>query len=189
MYSMSYISKIQYSIPNTLCKDIIDMFEDESVKLEEGIKTFDIPHSDDPLSKWFQIENFLLYEINLNLNNYINEINKPFNNSLNELLFPKNTQLQCGNFTIKKYFANTGKNVYCSDSLIDINSNRFITYRWYLNDVEDGGEIEFWNNDKIIPEKGKLILFPANWCFPYKDNIPISRNKYIITGWFYFKIK
>ena len=60
---------------------------------------------------------------------------------------------------------------------------RMITYLWYLNDVDKGGETEFWGTYKVKPEAGKLILFPATWSYPHCGNIPISNAKYIITGW------
>ena len=61
----------------------------------------------------------------------------------------------------------------------------YLTYIWYLNDVIEGGETEFFGNYKIKPEVGKLVLFPACWSFPHCGLMPISSNKYIITGWLY----
>ena len=55
--------------------------------------------------------------------------------------------------------------------------------QWYLNDVEDGGETEFCGDFTIRPEVGKLIFFPASWCYPHRGKMPISGDKYIITGW------
>jgi len=62
---------------------------------------------------------------------------------------------------------------------------RMLTFLWYINDVEEGGETQFWKNVKIKPTVGKLVLFPASWTYPHKANIPISHDKYVITGWIY----
>jgi Rps23 Pro-64 3,4-dihydroxylase Tpa1-like proline 4-hydroxylase len=65
---------------------------------------------------------------------------------------------------IQKYDKNKGKYVYHDDGAIDILSKnyRVITYLWYLNDVEQGGETEFFGGDlKIKPETGKLLFFPS----------------------------
>jgi hypothetical protein len=62
--------------------------------------------------------------------------------------------------------------------------SRLLTFIWYLNTVENGGETEFFNGRiKIKPEKGKLLLFPSTWTYNHKGNIPISSDKYIVTGW------
>ena len=49
-----------------------------------------------------------------------------------------------------------------------------------------GGETEIWDSHKIKPECGKLLLFPSCWTFPHRGNVPISGNKYILTGWVYY---
>jgi len=61
-------------------------------------------------------------------------------------------------------------------------SHRIITYLWYLNDVEEGGETLF-HNFKIKPKTGSLLLFPATWTYKHSGAMPISNDKYIITGW------
>lgn len=55
----------------------------------------------------------------------------------------------------------------------------------YLNDVEEGGGTWF---DKfgimIKPEKGKLVLFPANYPYSHQALPPISGIKYVVVTWF-----
>ena len=62
--------------------------------------------------------------------------------------------------------------------------HRIITFLWYLNDVDEGGETYFYHC-KVKPQKGRLILFPACWSYNHKGQTPISNDKYIITGWLY----
>ena len=65
---------------------------------------------------------------------------------------------------------------------------RVLTYLFYLNDVDEGGETEFYGGDiKIKPKQGKMILFPSSWTYPHSGKMPVSSNKYIITGWIYNK--
>jgi hypothetical protein len=56
---------------------------------------------------------------------------------------------------------------------------------WYLNTVNDGGETEILGDIIVKPEAGKLLLFPASWTFPHRGKMPISEDKYIVTGWFH----
>lgn len=62
---------------------------------------------------------------------------------------------------------------------------RIVTFLWYLNTVEAGGETVFYDGTKITPESGKLILFPSTWDYNHKGCSPILGDKYICTGWFY----
>ncbi len=65
---------------------------------------------------------------------------------------------------------------------------RSLTYLWYLNDIEDGGETEFFNGIRIQPRAGRLLLFPALWNYMHRGR-PLGTkspvNKYISTGWIY----
>ena len=60
---------------------------------------------------------------------------------------------------------------------------RFLTYIWYLNDIDEGGYTEFCDGTQIKPEEGKLILFPATWTYSHRGFPPKNQTKYIVTGW------
>ena len=64
------------------------------------------------------------------------------------------------------------------------NKDRVCAFMLYLNDVEEGGKTEFlYQNIKIKPEEGKLLIWPAQFTHTHRGNSPISNNKYILTGW------
>ena len=90
-------------------------------------------------------------------------------------------------FMIQRYTKNEGLFKYHHDFSVDWEKQKYrvITYLWYLNDVTEGGETEICGDYRIIPEKGKLLLFPATMDFPHRGIMPISNDKYIITGWLY----
>ena len=90
-------------------------------------------------------------------------------------------------YMIQKYEKNKGKYIYHNDFAHDAfyKKRRVLTYLWYLNNVDEGGKTEFWKRTFIKPEIGKLLLFPASWTFPHCGQMPISNDKYIITGWLY----
>ena len=61
---------------------------------------------------------------------------------------------------------------------------RVLAYILYLNDIDEGGETEFlYQSKRIKPEKGTLVLFPANFTHTHRGNPPLSNTKYIATGW------
>lgn len=64
-------------------------------------------------------------------------------------------------------------------------SPRSMSALLYLNDVETGGETWFDKfNLNIKPEKGKLVLFPANYPYTHQAMPPISGKKYVVVTWF-----
>ena len=64
-------------------------------------------------------------------------------------------------------------------------SSRHLVFMTYLNTVTVGGETEFYYQDiKIKADKGKTIIWPADWTHTHRG-IPSSKEeKYIITGWY-----
>ena len=62
----------------------------------------------------------------------------------------------------------------------------FITYLWYLNDVETGGNTIF-RDFMIQPKRGSLLVFPPMWMFPHKGEPPISGSKYIMSTYLHYK--
>lgn len=67
-------------------------------------------------------------------------------------------------------------------------SQRQLVALWYLNDVEGpGGETEFLFQDaKIKPERGKLVLFPPFWTHEHRAVKLEKGVKYIATTWVVF---
>jgi len=71
-----------------------------------------------------------------------------------------------------------------------ITERRIIAWMLYLNDVEEGGETYFPQQDiKFKPQAGNMMFWPAYWTHPHKGIPAPKETKYIITGWFsYIKI-
>jgi hypothetical protein len=188
----TYIYENHNSISKKNCQKIIDLFENEINTKYEGVtqaglnkqikNTTDyIINKNDP--KWEDIHNILSLELQTNIKLYLNKL---YENSFDEkYTYFKDKNLITENFMIQRYIKNHGKYVYHHDFTINNGNPRAITFLWYLNTIEEGGETEFWGNYKIKPEEGKLIFFPALWCYPHCGSIPLSDNKYIITGWLY----
>jgi hypothetical protein len=67
-------------------------------------------------------------------------------------------------------------------------SQRQLVAIWYLNTVEGpGGETEFLFQDlKIKPERGKLLLFPPFWTHEHRGVTLQQGIKYIATTWVVF---
>ncbi len=100
-------------------------------------------------------------------------------------VFPSEHALE--QFRIKRY--NTGgQDMF--DTHVDVmtyaSARRFLSFFWYLNDVDEGGETEF-SSFKIKPKQGTLVVFPPLWMFPHKGNPPISGPKYLLSTYLHYK--
>jgi 2OG-Fe(II) oxygenase superfamily len=79
----------------------------------------------------------------------------------------------------------SGKFEWHHDFMIQNELMRVLTFMWYLNVPDEGGETDFVYK-KVKPETGKLVIFPATWDKVHRG-CP-AKNKYIITGWLWRNI-
>ena len=92
-----------------------------------------------------------------------------------------------GTFNIQKYDEGGHFGALHSERTTLSNLHRMHVWMTYLNDVSDGGETEFpMFGLKIKPEKGKTLIWPADWSHAHLGRIVEKGNKYIITGWMHF---
>ncbi|NRA82708.1 MAG: 2OG-Fe(II) oxygenase [Gammaproteobacteria bacterium] len=65
--------------------------------------------------------------------------------------------------------------------------HRSLLFLVYLNDIEEGGETEFhYQQLKVKPKKGSLVIAPAGFTHTHRGNTPISDDKYVLAGWIMF---
>lgn len=152
-----------------LCEDIIEKFDEESVK-----SIYNIPKKD---PNWEKIERILYKELLIKINDYKTKLLENININ-NDLILLLNKTLYTRNLTIQK--------IDCKSEIIEKNHftpNRYnaFTYIFYLNTIDNGGEI-IYENQIIQPTQGKLILFPEDINYPYHFTLPDSKSQYIITG-------
>ena len=92
-----------------------------------------------------------------------------------------------GSFNIQKYLPGGHFKLPHSERTSIENSFSVLAFMTYLNDVEDGGSTTFVHqNMEIQPERGKTLIWPAEWTHAHLGNIVNSGEKYIITGWMHF---
>ena len=85
---------------------------------------------------------------------------------------------------IQKYEPSQGYHIWHCDLDRLESSRRLLVSLLYLNTVEDGGETEFlYQSERVTPEAGTLILFPAGWTHTHRGNPPLKGSKYVINGW------
>tara|TARA_Y100001938_G_C8037782_1_gene404362 strand:+ start:674 stop:1264 length:591 start_codon:yes stop_codon:yes gene_type:complete len=166
------------------CDDIIQRFRHDDRKapgittsgkvIPELKKSMDLAISD--LDEWEDIDRTLFKSLAENLEEYSKRILEIIGNPL------WSSEIKDTGYNIKRYRQNDYYNWHVDCQTYIEGWTRTIAGIWYLNEVEEGGETEFAFGHKVVPEIGKLILFPATWNFPHRGLSPIKGNKYIITS-------
>lgn len=96
---------------------------------------------------------------------------------------------RAGAINLQRYTANEGGypywhcELYPKDALCDT-LHRAVLWTIYLNDDFDEGETEFlYQNKKIKPQVGSLLIAPTAFTHTHRGNRPINGDKYIATSW------
>ena len=66
--------------------------------------------------------------------------------------------------------------------------HRVLLFMFFLNTVEEGGHTEFfYQEQKVAPRAGRMVIAPAGFTHTHKGSVPISNDKYIVTSWILFQ--
>ena len=172
------------------CADLIKSFENNPQDHRDG-KTVPGYKSSTKISKdiyisstptWKEHDTVLCGALKIALSEYALKIATLCNNTtvLQDL---SRGEIQDTGYYLQKY--NKAKGIYDWHDDYAVNSaqsSRMLTFLWYLNDVEEGGETLFFHG-KLKPKAGTVIIFPATWTYNHKECIPIGCDKYVVTGW------
>jgi hypothetical protein len=73
---------------------------------------------------------------------------------------------------------------HCENGSRDTNA-RVGVFLMYLNKIREGGETEFlYSGQRIKPEEGRLLIWPAGYTHTHRGNPPLGgQTKYVLTGW------
>lgn len=97
-----------------------------------------------------------------------------------------------GTINIQKYIADQGGYPYWHCELYPKADNgetlhRVVLWTIYLNDDFAEGETEFfYQQRKIKPRTGSLLIAPTAFTHTHRGNMPKGGNKYIATSWILF---
>jgi len=66
--------------------------------------------------------------------------------------------------------------------------HRVLLWLIYLNDVEQGGETEFFfQQAKVKASQGSLVLAPCGFTHTHRGCVPESSDKYVLASWVMYK--
>lgn len=103
------------------------------------------------------------------------------------------TVLRPGGINLQRYTAGEGGYPYWHCELYPRDPgcetlHRHLLWTLYLNEGFDEGETEFlYQQRKIVPRTGSLLLAPAGFTHTHRGNRPLGMDKYIATSWILFQ--
>lgn len=103
------------------------------------------------------------------------------------------TMYRAGLINVQKYLQSSGGYHHWHSEIYPQNASceslhRALLFQFYLNDVAEGGETEFYyQKRKIEARQGRLIIAPAGFTHSHKGHISRSGDKYIATSWILFQ--
>lgn len=174
---MDLVFEKRNNLPPELCAQIIQRFEIDDRKhpgsTAGGFNT-DMKNSLDlmisNLTEWEDIVRILDDKLKRNMTIYQEFLYSKLPNGYNIL------DTWHSSYQIQK----SGYYRWHHDSKIEYGRERVLTFIWYLNTIENGGETGFIFKN-VKPETGKFVFFPSTWDYVHCGFD--AKDKYIITGW------
>ncbi len=169
--------------PN-VCQFLIDVFEnfpEQQQTVDQDKKPsftqFNLTENKEIVDNLNNIHNLFIQQTMVYRDEYYEFVDKR--------VFPQQHAFE--QFRIKRY--NPGGDEMF-DTHVDVmdyaSARRYLSFMWYLNDIEDGGETVF-KDVTIKPKTGTLLVFPPLWMYPHRGNPPISGPKYIMSTYLHYK--
>lgn len=192
-----WVLEISDFLPDDVCETLISRFEKDTNQKRGRIGGSGGPHVDLSIKNsidlyisdkndWIDMDDVLYDYVREGMRQYIQHVKKEVNPH-----FKLPIDVSDKGYQIQKYQPNVGHYTWHDDFCIEMSRDnltrltRMLTFIFYLNDVADGGETEFYNGRKVRPSRGKFMMFPSTTTFTHRANVPISGYKYICTGWLY----
>ena len=181
----SFIFEKKNALPGDVCDEIIERFEanpdDQYLGRigQQASEDTDIKHSTDLVvsnkSHWKDIDRLLFSSLNHALVEFKSQF--PFFQGPFKDMGYSVQRTNAGEYY--HWHIDGGSHEFSHRQLVAI---------WYLNNLTgQGGETEFrFQEVKIKPEAGKLILFPPFWTHEHRGRILQEGTKYIATTWVVF---
>ena len=174
---------------DNLCKQIIDFFEDNKNLQRKGETSYGVNEkvkkstdiTIDPID--LQKKEYAIF------NDYFKRLNECFLDYKKQYSFLETflKKVHIGHFNIQKYLEGDHFAQLHSERTGLSNLHRIFAWMTYLNDVEDGGTTDFdYFKIKVKPERGKTLIWPAEWTHAHSGSVLKRGSKYIITGWMHF---
>ena len=180
-----------WKIENTdLMDELINFYENNLHLSNPGVQEFDKVNKDFKNTTDIKITPKDLENDEFSIfHEYINHIHDCYQDYRKQWEFfgSRMNKINVGSFNLQKYDYGGHVKAWHTERDSIFLSHRVLAWITYLNDVDEDGETEFLYYDvKVKPEKGKTLIWPAEWTHAHRGNPTNNSLKYVVTGWLHF---
>jgi|TARA_R110000823_G_C15609751_1_gene466329 hypothetical protein len=173
-------------IPNKICDSLVNYFNTNKDKAEEGNFINQNGKITDKKVKE-SLELGLYTDVNKEVLDYKQALQKVL-----ELYIKKYPEVNYyGKFNVEDVFIQHypkkgGYKVWHFEKSSKLNINRVLVFMTYLYDVENGGTYFKYQKTLISAKKGLTLIWPPDFTHVHKGQIT-NKEKTIVTGWYEIK--
>lgn len=174
-----------------LCDRIIEFFERNSHLHEAGVTQYGMNNSKKNSTDLVIFPKDLRESTHAVFREYLFELHQCYWDYLNQwrFLYDMQKDVDIGPFIIQKYGVGGHFAVVHSERASLSTMHRTLAWMTYLNTVDVGGRTSFPHYGlDVKPERGKTLIWPADWTHAHKGNVVTAGVKYIITGWMHYPL-
>ena len=174
---------------HVICDDIIEFFEKNKILQRPGTTAMGINTLQKKTTDITIKPNQLMEPGHKVFQDYFEKLQKCYLDYKEQWPFLKGflKKVNVGSFNVQKYLPGDHFSHLHSERTHLSTLHRIFAFMTYLNDVDEGGTTDFkYYGLKVKPEKGKTLIWPAEWTHAHTGSVLTSGSKYIITGWLNF---
>ena len=171
-----------------ICDQLVSFFEENPIEQNIGSIGGGIDESQKKTTDISIKPKLLKQEKYKIFKDYIGNVVNCFNDYKEQWPFLKTIKgMEIGTFNLQKYSPGGHFSAVHTERGSSATMHRVLAFMTYLNDVREGGETAFHHYSiNIKPEKGKTIIWPAEWTHAHSGGLVETGSKYIVTGWIQF---
>ena len=122
---------------------------------------------------------------------FFDGLQKCYEEYTNEYSVLKDGKIRGSHMKMQRTSPGGGYHVWHGEQGNNARAERVLVYMLYLNTLEPdaAGETEFlYQQKRLRPQENTMILWPAAYTHAHRGNVVHGdKDKYIVTGWFYYE--